>query len=54
VFALVSWWLDLNHFSNALVVWLGMRPTFLFFQIFLPPLLLDSAVRLDFFMFKKV
>jgi hypothetical protein len=35
-------------------VWLGMHPTFLFFQIFLPPLLLDSAVRIDFFLFKKV
>ena len=26
----------------------------LFFYIFLPPLLLDAAVRIDFFLFKKV
>lgn len=54
LFAVLSSAVNLNHFSNALTVWLGMRPTFLFFQIFLPPLLLDSAVRIDFFLFKKV
>jgi hypothetical protein len=54
LFALLSWEVNLNHFSNALTVWLGMRPTFLFFEAFLPPLLLDSALRLDFFLFKKV
>ena len=53
-FALVSSAVNLNHFSNALTLWLGMHPTFLFFQIFLPPLLLDSALRIDFFLFKKV
>jgi hypothetical protein len=31
-----------------------MHPSTIFFQIFLPPLLLDSAVRVDFFLFKKV
>lgn len=51
---MVSVYANLNHFSNALTLWLGMHPTFLFFQIFLPPLLLDSAVRIDFFLFKKV
>jgi hypothetical protein len=45
---------NLNHFSNALTIWLGMHPSTIFFQIFLPPLLLDSAVRVDFFLFKKV
>jgi hypothetical protein len=53
-FQLLSNWVNLNHFSNAATVWLGMRPTFLFFQIFLPPLLVDSALRIDFFLFKKV
>jgi hypothetical protein len=54
LFALLSWSVNLDHYSNALTVWLGMHPTFLFFQIFLPPMLLDSAVRIDFFLFKKV
>ena len=31
-----------------------MPPAELFFYIFLPPLLLDAAVRIDFFLFKKV
>jgi hypothetical protein len=37
-----------------MTIWLGMHPSTTFFQIFLPPLLLDSAVRLDFFLFNKV
>jgi len=31
-----------------------MQPAEVFFYVFLPPLLLDSAVRVDFFLFKKV
>jgi hypothetical protein len=49
-----NFYFNLNHFSNALTIWLGMHPSTIFFQIFLPPLLLDSAVRVDFFLFKKV
>lgn len=40
--------------SNAVVLWLGMDPPDVFVYIFLPPLLLDSAVRMDFFLLKKV
>eukprot|EP00878_Enallax_costatus_P047164 GHUV01057584.1.p1 GENE.GHUV01057584.1~~GHUV01057584.1.p1 ORF type:complete len:129 (+),score=28.10 GHUV01057584.1:197-583(+) len=54
LFELWSTGYNLNHFSNALTIWLGMHPRTLFFQIFLPPLLLDSAVRIDYFLFKKV
>lgn len=54
VFQLVNFYYNLNHFSNAITIWLGMHPSTIFFQIFLPPLLLDSAVRVDFFLFKKV
>lgn len=53
-FELLSFHLNLGHFSNAVTLWLGMHPPFLFFQAFLPPLLLDSAVRIDFFLFRKV
>lgn len=45
---------NIRELSNALNVWIGIRPAKLFFYIFLPPLLLDSAVRIDFFIFKKV
>ena len=31
-----------------------MQPAEVFFYVFLPPLLLDSAVRVDYFLFKKV
>lgn len=41
-------------FGNAISLWLGMQPAEVFFYVFLPPLLLDSAVRVDYFLFKKV
>ena len=43
-----------GRFSNSITLWLSMAPSEIFFYVFLPPLLLDSAVRVDFFMFKKV
>lgn len=43
-----------GHFSNALTLFLGIKPAPLFFFLFLPPLLLDSAVRIDYFIFKRV
>lgn len=42
------------RFGNAISLWLGMQPAEVFFYVFLPPLLLDSAVRVDYFLFKKV
>ena len=33
---------------------LNIQPPDLFFYAFLPPLLVDSAIRIDFFMFRKV
>ena len=38
---------------NASSLWLGMRPADIFVYVFLPPFLLDLAVRIDFFMLKK-
>lgn len=45
---------DLGALSNASAWWLGMQPAEIFFYIFLPPLLLDSSVRIDFFEFRQV
>ena len=45
--------LNLGRFGNSIAIWLGIEPYELFFYIFLPPLLFDAAVRIDFFMFKK-
>jgi hypothetical protein len=53
-FQLLSAGVNLNHFSNAATVWLGMQPPFLFFQLLLPPLLLDTGLRIDCFLLKKV
>lgn len=34
-------------------LWLGVEPADLLLYVFLPPILLDSAARIDFFVFKK-
>ncbi|GAB4814387.1 hypothetical protein N2152v2_001433 [Parachlorella kessleri] len=45
---------NLGRLGNAFTLWLGMDPPDLFFYAFLPPLLLDSALTIDIFLFKKV
>lgn len=45
---------NMGPLSNAIVLWLGIRPADVFLYVFLPPLLLDSAVRMDYFVFRKV
>jgi hypothetical protein len=40
--------------SNGATLWLGIEPADIFLYVFLPPLLLDSVVRIDYFTFKKV
>ena len=45
---------NLGPVRNALAIWLGIEPADLFLYIFLPPMLLDAAVRIDYFLFKKV
>ncbi|GMH41796.1 hypothetical protein BSKO_09706 [Bryopsis sp. KO-2023] len=54
VLALVDIKRNMREFSNSIALWIGLSPAESFFYIFLPPLLLDSAVRIDFFVFKKV
>lgn len=45
---------NLGPIRNALALWLGIEPADLFLYIFLPPMLLDAAVRIDYFLLKKV
>jgi NhaP-type Na+/H+ or K+/H+ antiporter len=40
--------------GNAFALWLGIDPPEVFLFVFLPPLLLDSALTLDWFLFKKL
>ena len=49
-----AFYYNLQHVSNAVALWLGMRPADIFVYVFLPPFLLDLSVRIDYFMFKKV
>ncbi|KAK9819620.1 hypothetical protein WJX72_000338 [[Myrmecia] bisecta] len=45
---------NLGRFGNSIAIWLGIAPYELFFYIFLPPLLFDAAIRIDFFLFKQM
>ena len=45
---------NLLRLGNSISWWLGIAPWQLFFYVFLPPLLLDAAVRIDWYMFRKV
>ncbi|KAF8065728.1 NHX8 [Scenedesmus sp. PABB004] len=49
----VAWPVNLGALGNSIAIWLGIAPWQLFFYVFLPPLLLDAAVRIDWFMFRK-
>lgn len=45
---------NLRELGNGAALWLGIEPYELFFYIFLPPLLLDAALKIDWYAFKKV
>ena len=45
--------LNLGRLGNAFTLWLGIDPPEVFFYAFLPPLLLDSALSIDYFLFIK-
>lgn len=45
---------NLREVGNGLSLWLGIEPYELFFYVFLPPLLLDAALKIDWYVFKKV
>lgn len=54
VFGVLNTQWNMREFSNSISLWMGLSPAQTFFTVFLPPLLLDSAARVDYFMFKKV
>ena len=43
-----------NRVLPRQALWLGVEPPDLLLYVFLPPILLDSAARIEFFVFKKV
>ena len=45
--------MNLRQFGNSLALFLGVEPADIFLYVFLPPLLFDASVRIDYFMFKK-
>lgn len=45
---------NLGRVGNSTVLWLGIDPPELFFYVFLPPLLLDAAMSIDWFLFRKL
>lgn len=45
---------NLGHLGNAFTLFLGVDPPDLLLYGFLPPLLLDAALGLDWFIFKRV
>jgi hypothetical protein len=50
----VAFPVNLGRFGNSLALFLGVEPADLFLYVFLPPLLFDAAVRIYYFVFKKV
>lgn len=49
-----SYYFNTRQLSNAFAYWIGISPPDLFMYGFLPPLLLNSSLRIDFFLFRKV
>ncbi|KAK9788845.1 hypothetical protein WJX73_003600 [Symbiochloris irregularis] len=50
----VAFPVNLGRFGNSLAIWLGIRPADILLYTFLPPMLLDASVRVNFFLFQKV
>lgn len=54
VLGVMNYYVNMLEISNAISIWLSIQPADLFFYAFLPPLLVDQAIRIDFFMFRKI
>ena len=46
--------MNMYQFGNSVALFLGVEPADIFLYVFLPPLLFEAAVRIDYFVFKKV
>eukprot|EP00894_Picocystis_sp_ML_P001894 jgi/Pico_ML_1/52411/g3118.t1 len=51
---LLAYTINTRQLGNATVLWTSAQPPEIFYFIFLPALLFESASNLDFFIFKKV
>lgn len=50
----INYYANLLHISNAISLWLSIQPADLFLYAFLPPLLVETSIRLDFFNLSKI
>ena len=50
----LNYYVNLLELGNAIAIWLSFRPGDLFLYAFLPPLIVDSALNVEIYMFKKV
>ncbi|EIE21844.1 hypothetical protein COCSUDRAFT_56295 [Coccomyxa subellipsoidea C-169] len=50
----LSFPLNLGRVGNAFALFLGVEPADIFLYVFLPPILFDAAVRIDYYVFKKM
>lgn len=53
IVGIVNYYANLGTIGNAVALWLNIKPAELFFYAFLPPLLVEQAIRIDFYLFKK-
>ena len=50
---LINYYANLLELGNAVAIWLNINPPELFLYAFLPPLIVEQAIRIDFYLFKK-
>lgn len=54
IVGVLNFYVNLLQIGNSISLWLSIQPADLFFYAFLPPLLVEQAIRIDFFMFRKI
>jgi NhaP-type Na+/H+ or K+/H+ antiporter len=50
----INHYVNMLQVSSAIALWLNIQPADIFFYAFLPPLILDSSLKMDFFIFRKI
>jgi len=54
ILGVANYYWNMLSISNSVALWLNIQPASLFFYAFLPPLIMDSTLNLDMFIFKKL
>jgi len=54
VIGCINYYVNLLQIGNAISLWLSIQPADLFLYAFLPPLLVETSIRLDFFNLSKI